>query len=108
MTDDEALELCLRTALESPEDIKGRHKQIQAYIDEGDREGGAQLSCYILQRRALKLPPWEPVPCYGHDKGNGPGARLVRRLRRHGISIFHPNPLRALREVGAGTGTGLA
>jgi hypothetical protein len=101
--DTEALELCLKTVLEGPEDRKGRHKQIGGMAEE-NRAEASQLCSYLLQKKALGLKPWDNLPCWGDDVGNAPTPRLVRRLRKHGISIYHPDPLRALQEIGAGNG----
>ena len=101
MTDDEALQLCIDTVLAGPDEK--RHRQIRAKMEE-DPSDAAELCCYILQMKALDLPPWVSPPCWGEDEGNSPTARLVRRLRKHSISIYVPDPLRALAEAGAGNG----
>jgi hypothetical protein len=78
---------------------------------EGCKEAG-KAAAYSMQGRSLHLPPWATVPCYllddvdaalarGDDgiRGNYNAAVLLKRMQRHGISRWHPDPIAALREA---------
>jgi hypothetical protein len=103
MTDEECLEYAIDLALKTPEDVRGRHDQIHTMLAE-DRDDAALFCVFHMQCDKLGLRPWElpPMDCDGTD--NGPMGRLVRRLEKHGISKYHPDPLAALKAVGAGNG----
>lgn len=68
----------------------------------------------------LNLKPWQRPPCWivteaeadavlakgprlshvsGEDIGDHRPARLLRRMLRHGVSVFHPDPVRAIKEA---------
>ena len=103
MTDAEALELAIETVLNTPEDVKGRHDQIRSMIAE-DRDHAGKFCSYHLQYSNLGLKPWELAPCNRDGSTNGPADRLYRRMLKAGISQYHPDPLKALQEAGAGNG----
>jgi hypothetical protein len=78
---------------------------------EGCKEAG-KFASFSAQCRMLRLPPWATVPCYllddvdavlagGDDgiRGNYNAAVLLKRMERHGISRWHPDPIAALREA---------
>jgi hypothetical protein len=67
-----------------------------------------------MQSRNLRLKPWEEPPCHIDDELIENGAppnnenpvhvlagavALARRMRDAGISLWHPDPLKALREA---------
>jgi hypothetical protein len=65
-----------------------------------------------MQVYTLRLPPWATVPCYllddvdvvlarGDDgvRGDYNAAVLLKRMQRHSISRWHPDPINALREA---------
>jgi hypothetical protein len=100
MNDDEALKLCLDTLLANP-DKEGREKQLRDYLAEGNQADAAKLACSVLQRKALGVPPWVTVPSDGILEDDDPKTvRLIRHMQKQ-ISLYHPDPLRALREAGA-------
>jgi hypothetical protein len=60
----------------------------------------AIFAVYDLQSRALHLRPWETPPCFAGDRDTE-AMKLVRRMRKARISLWHPDPLRALADSAA-------
>ena len=60
----------------------------------------AKFAARICQRDALNLTPWEYPPCNAHRTDhpldNDGSEKLRDRMLAAGVSIYHPDPLRAL------------
>jgi hypothetical protein len=68
-----------------------------------DRRRAALGAVYALQCRSLKLKPWEWPPCWADnpylpsdDVQEQAAAAVLRRMFRHGVSRYHPDPLAAI------------
>ena len=69
----------------------------------------ARYCASFAQRMTLRLKPWDCWPCETADKVSNPPryaqrpqeVELRQRMIRLGISIFEPDPLRALAEAEA-------
>ena len=67
----------------------------------------AQQAAALAQSRALRLPPWRCPPCLSRDEASanecyGRGraeVELRQRMKRAGVSLWDPAPLRALSEA---------
>lgn len=53
----------------------------------------AKWCCFHHQVRNLGLRPWQFPPCRSDDP---PAGELIARLRANNLSIYEPDPLRAL------------
>jgi hypothetical protein len=62
-------------------------------------EAAGEFAADRAQCANLKLKPWETSPCniWGYDQSRG--IELRDRLVAAGISIFEPDPIKALAEV---------
>jgi hypothetical protein len=76
----------------------------------GNWEEAARFASYCLQIDSLDLRPWEPPPMeMGDDKprdespvsGRVAPWALRRRLIKAGLSVYEPDPIRALETVAA-------
>jgi hypothetical protein len=101
--DREALRRALRTLKAKEPD---RRHQLK-----GDWEEVAKFAAYSLQCDALNLKPWQSPPMHMEDdrpRDESPVAgrvaawELRRRLIAAGLSVFEPDPIRALDAVAAG------
>jgi hypothetical protein len=100
----EAIDAMRREGGADAEWIEGRLR------DDGFEEAG-HAAVYHLQYAALRLRPWEFAPCWvapdevdaiiaaGDDGKRYGAAKLAKRLIDAGVSPFHPDPERALREA---------
>jgi hypothetical protein len=63
----------------------------------------AQFAADICQTNALNLSPLEHPPCHAHRDafGNDGSIKLRDRMVAAGVSIWHPDPLKALVVAGA-------
>jgi hypothetical protein len=111
MTDEQAWKLAIGM-------YRARGRSDAAYIDEKlEREGfrsAGRYAAYSCQFRSLHAPPWAVVPCSLIEpievvlaRGAGTpeqaldyeAAVLAKRLQDAGLSIWHPDPQQALREI---------
>jgi hypothetical protein len=101
--DDAALELALKLTLEEKD--QDRVEQVQNMLADPTRtrDEVLQFCAYHRQMDALKLRPWEIPPCWidADDYAELPPtvAALAKQMRAAGISLFHPDPKRALAEA---------
>jgi hypothetical protein len=110
--DRKALQDCLdRVLAEEPE----RRSQIENMLKgEGFGRGwrSTAIFCAVhLQRQALRVRPWHPVPADAPDDGSGwhgeseeilaARLRLMRDMRERGISFFVADPVAELAKVPA-------
>jgi hypothetical protein len=105
-TDRLALKLAIETARrESP----GRRQQIDSMLGDRPWREVAEFASTCCQGRALRLKPWEVVPCDWHPddmdadqlRGAHAAAELRARMAKANISRWHPDPLRALEAAEA-------
>jgi hypothetical protein len=93
-----ALELALQQTL--AEKNQGRVEQVQRMLKGRTRLEVSQFCSFHRQIEALKLRPWDLPPCLGDcDVGSGrdeQAYRLLRRMRKAGVSRWHPSPLEAV------------
>jgi hypothetical protein len=68
--------------------------------DQGWIEAG-KFASYCCQFTNLSLKPWETPVCCAEPDGDDPASLLLRRLRRVGVSRWHPHPLQALSAAAA-------
>jgi predicted acylesterase/phospholipase RssA len=98
-----ALELAIEvTRRESP----GRRQQIDSFLTTREWIYVATFCAGCAQSRSLRLPPWQPSPCFVGDmaaalantdeqSGYRAAALLRQRMERCGVSRWHPNPVAA-------------
>ena len=98
-----ALELALEQTL--AEKDQGRVEQVRTMLQRRTRLAVSQFCSFHRQIEALKLRPWEMPPCLGDlDNGSGRDAqawRLLKRMRKAGVSRWHPSPLEACQKAEA-------
>jgi hypothetical protein len=61
----------------------------------------AKSAAYACQVKALRLKTHESPPCHVNNpntlkKDERAAAKLLRRMRRHGVSEYHPDPMAAI------------
>ena len=107
--DIDALNRCLAAARA---ENAGRRQQIDSMLADPTRswQEVAVFAATCVQSRRLDLPPWQSVPFraslrdlsqpYGDASGRRECAELLKRLHDAGLSIFKPDPLAALEQVG--------
>jgi hypothetical protein len=78
-----------------------RGKELSKLLKARGWEEAAKIAAYDLQHRALDLAPWQKPPCAAQPDEPGPAGHLLRRLLRHGISRWHPDPLKAIAAAGS-------
>jgi hypothetical protein len=66
--------------------------------DEGFSAAGRFASCYVQDER-LQLKPWQTPPCDIWGYGQSDAIELRDRLLAAGLSIYEPDPVKALAEV---------
>jgi hypothetical protein len=120
LVDHEALERGLALALADDDPTERRRREKLRDVEKGLNtwdtwQAVAESACYGLQCRNLALKPWECPPMRSSPGATGHGRRyfndpraaaLRQRLIDAGLSIFEPDPIRALAEVEAKTATG--
>jgi hypothetical protein len=93
-----------RAALKAAIAVVRKHRERARELAELERQVGwleaAKVAVFDCQSRALRLPPWEEVPCRASIRGKGRAARLLRRMLRRGVSRWQPDPSRAIAEAG--------
>ena len=95
--DQDALDRCLQLRLADPE----RRQQTERMLAADGWLRTARFCSYSLQRRNLRLKPWQAAPCLvrEHDPRDADGRALAERLIAAGRSIFEPDPVGALAEL---------
>jgi hypothetical protein len=87
----------------------GRRRQIEDKQRTEPWEEVAIFAAYCCQREALSLKPWQEPPMHaGADRpldssplmGHVAAWELRRRLLAAGLSVFEPDPVRALEKAG--------
>jgi hypothetical protein len=97
--DSEALELALEQTL--AEKDQSRVEQVRSMLERRTRLAVSQFCSFHRQIAALRLTPWQLPPCLG-DYDGAPGGRdeqawrLLKRMRKAGVSRWHPSPLEAV------------
>lgn len=120
-----ALQLALDLTLADDPHDEGRVSQITDMLTDAKLGNSwrdvADLAVYHQQMERLNLKPWQNPPCWivdaaeadailrkgpvssqsgsGEDIGDSRCARLLQKMQRVGISPFHPDPLRAIKEA---------
>jgi hypothetical protein len=97
--DREALDRCVALTLAEPD--KGRVEQVRSMLADRDWLDVAQFCSYHRQIASLKLLPWEDPPCVAGTGRDDKAARLAGQLLTAGLSVFEPDPARALKAVKA-------
>ncbi|MDF0521583.1 hypothetical protein P0R31_30515 [Bradyrhizobium yuanmingense] len=102
--DHAALELAILRILGNPE--HAHHDQIKAKLESEPWADVARFAAYSEQIAALCLKPWhsppasiddpEAVLALGKAHPDYKAAKLLQRMLQHGVSKFHPDPLRAI------------
>ena len=101
-TDRAALELALQETLSEKD--QSRVDQVRSMLERRTRLEVSQFCSFHRQIAALALKPWELPPCLG-DYDGAPGGRdeqawrLLKRMRKAGVSRWHPSPLEALQKA---------
>jgi len=80
---------------ESPES----REQIEHKLKDEGFEKAGHFAAYAVQCDTLRLKPWEAPPCcvWGYDQSGG--IELRERLVAAGLSIYEPDPVKALAEA---------
>jgi hypothetical protein len=70
-------------------------------LEERDWFEVARFASYHQQVKNLRCTPWESPPCWiGSDASVGPQyLEIGRRLVQAGLSLFEPDPLKALQDA---------
>jgi len=95
-----ALELAVKLTLEEKD--RGRVEQVRDMLADPTRSWfeTASFCSYHRQAEALHLPVWEHTPSWVTDPDDYPespkAAQLARRMIAAGVSLYDPDPLRAL------------
>jgi hypothetical protein len=105
--DRSAFELAMQLARKEP----GRSKQIDDMLSGGKPWlSVAMFASYCCQTTNLNLTPWEIPPCWVYSILDDPGpmhspqesggwraaTKLLKEMRKHGISDWHPDPQAAV------------
>jgi hypothetical protein len=100
--DREAIEAAIEVARADPE----LRDQLEHLLSVRPRWVVGLHAAALCQIKSLRLKPWEAAPvdtcdgppanCYGHRPAE---IELRARMKRAGISVFHPDPLAALAAV---------
>lgn len=108
MTDDlsdrdrDALERCVALTLAEPD--TGSVAQVTSMLSRHDWRERAEFCAYHRQIAALRLFPWENPPCVAEGGRDGKAVKLAAQLVAAGLSIYEPDPARALRAAQARRG----
>jgi hypothetical protein len=94
--DQAALELAMQTVMRT------REAQLVSMLLKRPWQEVAEFASFCAQGDTLDLRPWETPPCLvdGGDWEQRTGP-LLKRMLRAGISRWHPDPIKALREAEA-------
>jgi hypothetical protein len=95
--DREALQRSLAMTLVEPD----RTKQIQSMLKERDWFEVASFASYDQQSKNLQCKPWESPPCWigGYHEVESEYLEIGKRLVQAGLSLFEPDPLKALQDA---------
>jgi hypothetical protein len=94
--DREALELAMRIASEDED----RRRQMDSMLKDRSWIETAKFAASCCQGASLNLKPWELSPAdVREEDGDVPSARLLQKMLDRGISKYHPDPLKALKEA---------
>jgi hypothetical protein len=94
--DRKALELAMATVMEDD----GRRRQIANMLQEQSWIEVAKFAAHSCQFESLRLKPWEIPPCsINDDEMDTDGGRLLQRMLDAGVSRYHPDPLKELKEA---------
>jgi hypothetical protein len=79
----------------------GRGKQLDKMLETRSWQRVAKFAAYCCQRKALHLAPHETPPCHVErldkvEPQERKPAELQRRMLRHGVSGWHPDPMAAI------------
>ncbi len=101
-TDRAALELAIEV---TRKESSARRQQIDDFLSSRPWFDVATFAAQCAQSRSLRLLPWQPSPCRvkvgvalndpDEQRGNRAAARLRLRMRRCGVSRWHPDPVAA-------------
>jgi hypothetical protein len=97
-----ALELALEETL--AEKDQGRVEQVQAMLRDRARLEVMKFCSFHRQIEALHLKPWELPPCLGEYDATGRDEQawqLLKRMRKAGVSRWHPSPIVACEQAEA-------
>jgi len=90
----------LRRAVEMMRAEGGANRlQIEQKLRDEPWQQAAAFAAYHCQRQTLNLKPWEDTPSHIDQDSREPGARLLRRMLKAGVSRYEPDPLAALAEA---------
>lgn len=98
-------EFAIRKVLASED--RGRREQIETKLRTEPRELVGKFCIYHLQFNTLGLKPWVSPPVSWRDDGRNdcPGepemAALVATMKQLRVSLFHPDPARAVEQAKA-------
>jgi hypothetical protein len=107
--DDAALELALAKITGNPS--HDHYQQIMDKLRSEPREAVARFAVYCQQMDNLGLKPWEMPPCgiddadaiiaLGEGHADFKAAQLAKRMEKHGVSKYDPDPLAAVEAAKA-------
>src|SRR5262245_27080635 len=99
-TDRDALTRAVEIARKDPAEARRIDSRLARGDDWFDVARSAAMHCKIAR---LDLRPWQSAPMYGHieqPRRDQRAYELQRRLIAAGCSIYEPDPLAALEQVG--------
>jgi hypothetical protein len=84
--------------------LQGRDQQLEAMLQHEPWEQVARFAASCCQIVTLQLKPWESPPCAINDPehpsvNERAAAKLLRKMLRHGVSRWHPDPCAAIAAV---------
>jgi hypothetical protein len=95
--DREALQLAMVQARQGPD---ARGAQLDKMLERRPWEFVAGFASFHCQMQRLHLRPWDAPPCCtsidDDDPDNAPAVQLLKRMRKAGVSRWHPSPLEAV------------
>jgi hypothetical protein len=100
--DRDALSRCIEIFCRDPR----RAKRFEERVADEGWERAAISACYSCQMNSMALPPWSCPPCWADGaamKGSAfeveqvKARHLADRMRANGLSIYEPDPIRALQ-----------
>jgi hypothetical protein len=79
----------------------GRGPQLDRMLEARSWQRVAKFAAYVCQCEALELRPHETPPCHVNNprttrEHEQDAAKLLRRMLRHGVSKWHPDPAAAI------------
>jgi hypothetical protein len=80
---------------------QGRGKQLDTMLETRTWQRVGKFAAYCCQHKALHLAPHETPPCHVErldkvEPEERKAADLQRRMLRHGVSRWHPDPMAAI------------